>query len=79
MPSLAEKDRPMQQWCLEKLFTVFVGTFRVPLLRYFIVVMTLKTYIFPVNSIPSYFNGSLSFVVFLIVEGSLNVNIFCGH
>ena len=27
-------------------------------------------------SIPSYFNGGLSFVVFSIVEG--NVNIFCG-
>ena len=36
---------------------------------------TLKRYIFPLNSIPSYFNG-LIFVVFSIVEG--NVNIFCG-
>ena len=43
---------------------------------YFIVIMTLKRYIFPLNSIPSYFNGGLSFVVFSIVEG--NVNIFCG-
>ena len=33
---------------------------------YFIVIMTLKRYIFPVNSIPSYFNGSLSFVLFSI-------------
>ena len=31
---------------------------------------------FPLNSIRSYFNGGLSFVVFSIVEG--NVNIFCG-
>ena len=38
--------------------------------------MTLERYIFPVNSIRSYFNGGLSFVVFSIVEG--NVNIFCG-
>ena len=38
--------------------------------------MTLKRYIFPLNSIPSYFNGGLRFVVFLIVEG--NINIFCG-
>ena len=38
--------------------------------------MTLKTYIFPLNSVRSYFNGGLSFVVFSIVEG--NVNIFCG-
>ena len=38
--------------------------------------MTLKRYIFPLNSIRSYFNGGLSFVVFSIVEG--NVNIFCG-
>ena len=43
---------------------------------YFIVIMTLKRYIFPLNSIPSYFNGGLRFVVFSIVEG--NVNIFCG-
>ena len=43
---------------------------------YFIVIMTLKGYIFPLNSIPSYFNGGLRFVVFSIVEG--NVNIFCG-
>ena len=43
---------------------------------YFIVIMTLKRYIFPLNSIRSYFNGGLSFVVFSIVEG--NVNIFCG-
>ena len=38
--------------------------------------MTLKRYIFPLNSIRSYFNGGLSFVVFSIVEG--NVNISCG-
>ena len=38
--------------------------------------MTLKRYIFPLNSIRSYFNGGLSFVVFSIVEG--HVNIFCG-
>ena len=38
--------------------------------------MTLKRYIFPLNSIRSYFNGDLSFVVFSIVEG--NVNVFCG-
>ena len=38
--------------------------------------MTLKRYIFPLNSIPSYFNGGLRFVVFSIVEG--NINIFCG-
>ena len=38
--------------------------------------MTLKRYIFPLNSIRSYFNGGLSFVVFSIVGG--NVNIFCG-
>ena len=43
---------------------------------YFIVIMTLKRYIFPLNSIPSYFNGGLSFAVFSIVEG--NVNMFCG-
>ena len=43
---------------------------------YFIVIMTLKKYIFPLNSIPSYFNSSVIFVVFSIVEG--NVNIFCG-
>ena len=43
---------------------------------YFIVIMTLKGYIFPLNSIPSYFTGGLRFVVFSIVEG--NVNIFCG-
>ena len=43
---------------------------------YFFVIMTLKRYIFPLNSIPSYFNGGLSFEVFLIVEG--NFNIFCG-
>ena len=43
---------------------------------YFIVIMTLKKYIFPLYSIPSYFNGSVIFVVFSIVEG--NVNIFCG-
>ena len=43
---------------------------------YFIVIMTLKKYIFPLNSIPCYFNGSVIFVVFSIVEG--NVNIFCG-
>ena len=43
---------------------------------YFIVIMTLKRYMFPLNSIPNYFNGGLSFVVFSIVEG--NVNIFCG-
>ena len=53
--------------------------FRWNLLRasfYFIVIMTLKGYIFPLNSIPSYFTGCLRFVVFSIVEG--NVNIFCG-
>ena len=38
--------------------------------------MTLKRDIFPLNSIRSYFNGGLSFVVFSIVEG--NVNISCG-
>ena len=38
--------------------------------------MTLERYIFPLNSIRSYFNGGLSFVVFSIVGG--NVNIFCG-
>ena len=38
--------------------------------------MTLKRYIFPLNSIPSYFNGGLSFVAFSIVEG--NAYIFCG-
>ena len=38
--------------------------------------MTLKRYIFPLNSIRSYFNGGLSFVVFSIVEG--NGKIFCG-
>ena len=43
---------------------------------YFIVIMTLKRYIFPLNSIRSYFNGGLSFLVFSIVEG--NVNISCG-
>ena len=43
---------------------------------YFFVIMTLKRYIFPLNSIPSYFNGGLSFEVFLIVEG--NFSIFCG-
>ena len=36
----------------------------------------LQRYIFPLNSIPSYFNGGLSFEVFLIVEG--NFNMFCG-
>ena len=53
--------------------------FRWNLLRascYFIVIMTLKGYIFPLNSIPSYFTGGLRFVVFSIVEG--NVKIFCG-
>ena len=43
---------------------------------YFIVIMTLKRYSFPLNSIRSYVNGGLSFVLFLIVEG--NVNKFCG-
>ena len=43
---------------------------------YFIVIMALKRYSFPLNSIRSYFNGGLSFVMFLIVEG--NVIIFCG-
>ena len=38
--------------------------------------MTLERYIFPLNSIRSYFNGGLSFVVFSIVGG--NVNMFCG-
>ena len=38
--------------------------------------MTLKRYIFPLNSIRSYFSGGLSFVMFSIVEG--NVNISCG-
>ena len=42
---------------------------------YFIVIMTLKRYIFPLNSIRSYFNRGLILVVFSIVEG--NVNIFC--
>ena len=42
----------------------------------FIVIMILRRFKFPLNSIPSYFNGGLSFVVFSIVEG--NVNIFCG-
>ena len=32
--------------------------------------------IFPLNSIPSYFNGGLGFVAFSVVEG--NGNIFCG-
>ena len=41
---------------------------------YFIVITTLKRYIFPLHCIPSYFNGGLSFVAFSIVEG----NIFCG-
>ena len=36
----------------------------------------LKRYIFPLNSIRSNFNGGLSFVLFSIVEG--NVNIVCG-
>ena len=43
---------------------------------YFIVIMTLKRYIFSLNSIPGYFNGGVIFVMFSIVEG--NVNIFCG-
>ena len=38
--------------------------------------MTLERYIFPLNSIRSYFNGGLSFVVFSIV--GRNVNIFSG-
>ena len=38
--------------------------------------MTLERYIFPLNSIRSYFSGGLSFVMFSIVEG--NVNISCG-
>ena len=46
------------------------------LFDYFFVIMTLQRYIFPLNSIPSYFNGGLSFEVFLIVEG--NFNMFCG-
>ena len=66
MTSLAEKDFPVQQWCLKKLFTVFVGTFWGPLF------ISLQLW----NSIPSYFTGGLRFVVFSIVEG--NVNIFCG-
>ena len=45
---------------------------------YFIVIMTLKRSIFPLNSIPSYFNGGLSFVVFVIVHVEGNENIFCG-
>ena len=42
--------------------------------------MTLKRYIFPLNSIRSYFNGGLSFVVFSIVEGNVNIfsAVFCG-
>ena len=43
---------------------------------YFIVITTFKRFISPLNSVRSYFNGGLSFVVFSIVEG--NVNIFCG-
>ena len=45
---------------------------------YFIVIKTLKRYIrvFPLNSIPSYFNGGVSFILFSIVERK--VNIFCG-
>ena len=41
---------------------------------YFIVIMTLKRYIhvFPLNSIPSYFNGGVSFVLFSIVERKVN-------
>ena len=35
------------------------------------VIMTLKRYVFPLNSIQSYFNGGISFVVFLIVEGNV--------
>jgi len=56
---------------LEKLFTAFVGTFWGGSF-YFIVIMTLKRSMFPLNSIPSYFNGGLSFVVFSIVEGNCN-------
>ena len=57
--------------------------FRWNLLRasfYFIVIMTLKGYIFPLNSIPSYFTGGLRFVVFSIVEGNVNIfsAVFCG-
>ena len=42
--------------------------------------MTLKRYIFPLNTIRSYFNGGLSFVVFSIVEGNVNIfsAVFCG-
>ena len=42
--------------------------------------MTLERYIFPLNSIRSYFNGGLSFVVFSIVEGNVNIfsAVFCG-
>ena len=60
-----------QEYC--NLFTLFKSD-----KCYFIVItgMTLKRYIFPLNSVPSYFNGGLSFVAFSIVEG--NVNIFCG-
>ena len=36
-------------------------------LFYFIVIMTLKRYIFPLNSIPSYFNGGVIFVMFSVV------------
>ena len=35
------------------------------------VIMTLKRYVFPLNSIQSYFNGGISFVVFLIGEGNV--------
>ena len=47
---------------------------------YSIVIMTLKRYSFPLNSIRSYFNGGLSFVMFLIVEGNVNIfsAVFCG-
>ena len=61
---------------LEKLFTAFVGRFWGGSF-YFIVIMTsVKRSMFPLNSVPNYFNGGLNFVVFSIVEG--NANIFCG-
>ena len=75
MTSLAGKRFSSATMVLEEAFYGFrwnlLGTS-----FYFIVIMTLKGYIFPLNSIPSYFNGGLRFVVFSIVEG--NVNIFCG-
>ena len=43
---------------------------------YFMPILILKRPIFPLNSILSYFNGGLSFIGFLIVEG--NGYKFCG-